>query len=197
MIKLIIFDFSNVCFNLEEDPFVEKFAKKHKLDPKKFDEEYQQLVQKAEVDEIGGKQIWEVLLQKYHLNGNPSTIIEEMMNTKIAYPEILELAKSLRQNYKTAYFTNYSKDYWDPIARKFDLKPYFDFGIVSYQIQSRKPAPKGFLVILKQFKVKPEEAVFIDDSSRNVVEAGKLGIHTILFKDKKQIQQELRRLGAK
>ncbi len=195
MIKLIIFDFSNVCFSLEEPPFLQKFSQEHTLNYEEFETAYMGLVKKAEVGEETGINMWKILLEKYHLSGNPQKIIQEMMDAKEAYWDVLELAKKLRlKGCKTSFFTNYNEDYWKLIENRFDLKLYFDFGIVSFQVKSRKPDAEGFNIILRHFNVKPQEAVFTDDSPNNLVEPRKLGIHVIQFKNLKQLIQELKKL---
>ncbi|MBS3117112.1 HAD-IA family hydrolase [Candidatus Woesearchaeota archaeon] len=193
MIKLIIFDFSDVCFSLEEPPFLQKFAREHHLSYPEFEAAYMELLKKAEVGEDTGINLWEKILRKYNLKGDPQQIIKEMMDIKYAYQDILNLTQKLHQKYKTAYFTNYNEDYWKHIEQRFDLKPYFDFGVVSFQVKSRKPEIHGFKVILDHFNVKPEETVFIDDSAKNLVEPGKIGIHIILFQNKEQLVEELRK----
>ncbi len=196
MIKLIIFDFSNVCFTLEEPPFLIEFARKHHLPFPEFEAFYMKLLHQAEVDLFSGKELWKKVLAKYNLKEDIDLIITEMMEAKEAYQEILDLAKELRKKYETAYFTNYNQDYWVKIEQKFDLKPYFDWGIVSYQVKTRKPAVEGFKIILNHFKVKPEEAIFIDDQEKNLVEAATLGIQTIVFKNKKLLVKELMEKGV-
>ena len=196
MIKLIIFDFSNVCFTLEEPPFLEEFAQKHKLPFPEFEAFYMKLLHPAEVNLFSGKELWRRILVKYKLKEDIDSIITEMMEAKEAHQEILNLAKELRRKYKTSYFTNYNEDYWKKIEQKFDLKPYFDWGMVSYKAKTRKPAVAGFKIILKHFKVKPQEAIFIDDQEKNLVEAGELGIITICFKSKEQLVKELKEKGV-
>ncbi len=120
-----------------------------------------------------------------------------MIEKKYAFQKVLDLAGKLREKYKTAYYTNYPEDYWMFIAKKFDLKPYFDFGIVSYQFKTRKPEPKGFKIILKHFNVKPEEAVFIDDKEKNVKAAAELDINTIHLTNRKKIVDKLKLIGVK
>ncbi len=63
------------------------------------------------------------------------------------------------------------------------IKQYFDFGIISEEIRARKPDPIGFNLIVKQFNVKPEETIFIDDAAKNLTNAKEMGIKTILFSD--------------
>lgn len=196
MIKLIIFDLSDVCFSLEEPPFIKEFAEKHGIDYEEFDKTYQEMLVKAEVDELTGEYVWEQLGRIYNIKIDVKKAIADMMAMKVPYQAQLDLAKELRKGYKTAYLTNYNKAYWDVIRKKFDLSPYFDFGVVSYQIKARKPAPKGFLLIMERFKAKPEETIFVDDSEKNLVKAAELGINTIHFKSTGQLVKDLKALGV-
>ncbi len=196
MIRLVIFDLSNVCYNLEEPPYLEAFAARHGLDFAEFDARYQELLVRAEVDEFDGKEVWRRLLEHYGIDEDIDGIIREMIALKEELPETLALAKALRARVKTAYFTNYNRSYWEVIARKFDLAPYFDWGLVSYQAKSRKPSPEGFRIILDHFGVEPDEAVFTDDAEHRMAEAAKLGIRTIHFTGVAKLKEGLRQLGV-
>src|SRR3989344_5768721 len=154
MIKLIIFDLSGVCFNEEEPIYVKKFAKLHGLNFPEFDNYYHKLIRIGEVDKISGIDVWKRILKRYKVKDNIKKIIPEMLGAKAANKDILSLAKKLRKSHKTAYFTNYNKVYWDFLKKRLHLADYFDFGLVSYTIKSRKPSQKGFRCIMKHFGVK-------------------------------------------
>lgn len=194
MIKLIIFDLSGTCFTNEEPRYLDYFSKKYKIDRKDLDGFYMKRVLKSEINQRSGKSVWKDVLNKYKIREDTSSIIEEMMKLRKPVLGILNIAKNLRKRYKIVYLTNYNKDYWDVIKRNFNLKPYFDFGIVSYQIKSRKPSKYGFLAMMKHFKVKQHETVFIDDSEKNVKKAAELGIKAINFKNKQKLVKDLKRL---
>lgn len=182
-IKLIIFDLSNVCFSMEEPPFIHDFCLKHDLDEKVFDQEYQELLKKAEVDEISGEQIWKQMLPKYGVKENPEKLIKEMIDSKYEHPEVLAIAKELKnKGLPVVYLTNYNKDYWELIVKRWNMDKYFSFGIVSYQIKARKPAPEGFKKFMEIYQVKPKEILFIDDSEKNLAKAREYGIQGHLFR---------------
>lgn len=63
----------------------------------------------------------------------------------------------------------------------------FNKVIVSCDIKMRKPNPKIYKLILKKLKLKPNEAIFIDNQEWNIKPAKKLGMKTILFKNNKQL----------
>ncbi len=195
MIKLIIFDLSNVCFTLEEPLYLKDYAKKHHNSYEELDQFYQPLLEKAEVSEISGEEVWKKVFAHFDLPyEDPRKIAEEMMVYRQEMAETLDLIKKLRKKYKIAYLTNYCKLYWEFAERKFDLSSYFDYGVVSYKIKARKPSLAGFQVVLDHFNVKPEEAVFTDDSAKNLVNAQALGIKTIQFKSINQLKDEFFKL---
>ena len=163
--KLIIFDMSNVCSNAEEPIFLKKFMKKYGL-PEVFEHKYYELEYKSETGEIGMKKVWEQLIKEFNLKESPEEIIKAVMKEKVFYPEILNIAKNLRTKYKVVCFTNYPVEYY--LFFKETINEYFDKVFVSYQMNTRKPKPEGFKIILNEYKVKPEETIFIDDTEKNV-----------------------------
>ena len=73
----------------------------------------------------------------------------------------------------------------DLIRERFGLDVYseFDVYVNSAYVGLRKPDPAIFHLALDQLGVAPEQAIFLDDSLRNVDSARELGIHTIQFVD--------------
>ncbi|MBI2112015.1 HAD-IA family hydrolase [Candidatus Woesearchaeota archaeon] len=117
-----------------------------------------------------------------------------MISKKKFYTDMLDFARSFRQRYKVATYSNYNKVYWDLIIKKIDLSQYFDIILVSYMVKARKTEKEGFEYLIKKIGAKPKEIVFLDDSEKNLLAAAKLGINTILFKNKEQLIRELKKL---
>jgi HAD superfamily hydrolase (TIGR01509 family) len=196
MIKLIIFDFSGVCYTEEEEPYMGKFSHRHKIGYKSLMEFYMPLILRAQKGEFGGREVIIKVLDRFNIKDDPDKIIKDMMAVKKEKHDTLKLVKHLSHKYKIAYFTNYDEDFFREFDRRFKPAQYFDYGIVSYQILSKKPEPEGFVKIMKQFKVHPEEVVFTDDNEANLVNAKALGINTIHFKDIEYFKKELKKLGV-
>jgi HAD superfamily hydrolase (TIGR01509 family) len=57
-----------------------------------------------------------------------------------------------------------------------------------------KPDPKAFELTLERLGLKPNEAVFIDDTREHVEAARKLGLKGILFTTAEELEDELARL---
>ena len=192
-IKLVIFDLSNVCFSLEEPPYIHDFCLKHNLDEKEFDDLYQEFLKKAEVGEMSGQEVWRIMLEKYKIGLNPIEIIKEMMDRKYEHQDVLDIVKKIKDtNLPVVYLTNYNEDYWKFIADRWDMSQYFSSGLVSYEIGARKPAPSGFLKLMDIYKAKPEQTLFIDDMEGNLTKAKEVGIKGHLFTGTKELIEFLK-----
>lgn len=67
--------------------------------------------------------------------------------------------------------------------------------VVSCDVGIRKPNSKIYKLILEKLKLKPSETLFIDNQEWNIKPAKKIGMKTILYKNNKQLFNDLRRLG--
>ena len=100
-------------------------------------------------------------------------------------PEVAAAVRALRDRYKIALLTNTLPGQDDLIRERFGLDVYseFDVYVNSAYVGLRKPDPAIFHLALHQLGVVPQQAIFLDDSLRNVDSARELGIHTIQFVD--------------
>ena len=100
-------------------------------------------------------------------------------------PKVAAAARALRGRYQIALLTNTLPGQDKLIRERFGLDVYseFDVYVNSACVGLRKPDPAIFHLTLDQLGVAPQQAIFLDDSLRNVDSARELGIHTIQFVD--------------
>ena len=77
-----------------------------------------------------------------------------------------------------------------------DFVKYADGGILSYREKLIKPNPQIYETLIERYSLVPEKCVFLDDTEKNLKEAEKFGIHTILFTSREKALKELRELGV-
>jgi len=104
--------------------------------------------------------------------------------------------KLKRRGYKIAILSDQWHVSKDVFIREKDERK-FDVSVISCDVGMRKPNPKIYRLTLKKLKVKPSEAVFIDNRDWNTKPAKKLGIKTILFENNNQCLKELRKMGVR
>lgn len=77
------------------------------------------------------------------------------------------------------------------------MTSYFDSIIISSFIGASKPDSKMYSTALQELNIKPEEAIFIDDSLKNCMGALAIGIKTVLLCRNKQayVTEKIKSIG--
>ena len=90
---------------------------------------------------------------------------------------------------------------WRLLTKRLKLKELFDLLILSAKIGSTKNEQKIFEAALNKLNIKPEEAIFIDNTESNLKTAFAMGINTIFFDDKendmRSLKKNLKMFGVK
>lgn len=87
-------------------------------------------------------------------------------------PHIREVLAQLRPGHRTAIATNRGKSL--PLVLKtLGLAEFFDLTVTCYDVSRPKPHPECLQIILRHFRVRPDEALYIGDSEvdRRVAQA--------------------------
>ena len=117
---------------------------------------------------------------------------EEMLGGPIH--ETVEIFRSLKETkkYKMYALTNWSAETFPVALQRYDFLQWFDGIVMSGEERTRKPFPEIYQALLNRFEVNSSEAVFIDDSLRNVKGAEAIGIAGIHFQSPQQLLQDLK-----
>ena len=103
----------------------------------------------------------------------------------------------LRQHYQVVCFTNTEHE----VAlhnRKKGLFDHFEKAYISTELGLKKPDRESYEAVLSDLKIKPNQAVFIDNSQEYVQGAIDIGIHGVLYTGKMGIlREDLSKLGIK
>lgn len=113
-------------------------------------------------------------------------------------PETVELFRQLKESdrYKLYALTNWSAELFPVALERYDFLHWFDGRVVSGEEKTRKPFPEIYHRLLERYNLQPHNALFIDDSLRNVKAAEALGIKSIHFQSSYQLKEELLRVGV-
>ncbi len=104
--------------------------------------------------------------------------VEEVLATwtSILRPRkrVIELANFLkRSGYKIYCLSNIAEDTFELLCRA-EILPEFDGGVTSFEIGCNKPDEEIYKYLLKKYKLKAKECIFIDDTPANVKAASAL-----------------------
>ena len=120
---------------------------------------------------------------------------EEMLG--FTHEGTLKILKELKNNpdYRVLALTNWSGETWPKAIAKFPRLQWFEGILVSGDEGTRKPFAEIYELMLSRYSIKPSEAVFIDDSLKNVHGCEEVGITGIHFQNAKTLAVQLRALG--
>ena len=117
----------------------------------------------------------------------------------------LDYIAQLRQRgYRTFLLSNtnpYLMDYWartpqfTPQGNSIDA--YFDKLYLSFEMGCMKPEPEIFRQMIKDAQIRPEETLFIDDSTSNITAGKNAGLQTFQPENASDWREEVEELLAR
>ena len=186
MVQAIIFDFFDV---IHSDPF-NRWLKKYGYKREGKLEESSRL---ADIGHISEEEFYKRL--SLHSGQSLESVKAVFGNINLVDKELVKFIETLHANYKIGLLTNSTSEYLQPILELHNLNRLFDEIVVSAEIGLLKPDAEIFDHILKKLKVKPENAVFIDDNPKNTEAAVAMGLSAVVYKDINALKSQLEELG--
>jgi len=111
--------------------------------------------------------------------------------------ETVKIFSDLKEKkYKTYALTNWQADLFHIALVRYDFLHWFDGRVVSGEEKTRKPFHAFYQRLLDRYNVVAQQALFIDDSLRNVNAAQQLGITSIHFQSPALLREELNKIGV-
>mgnify|MGYP001583958382 CR=1 FL=1 len=199
MIKNIIFDIGGVVVQKGKlNAVMKMFAKvvfgttnpdffKEERISKDIKEEWE----KWRLGKITAKSFFNRQRKKFHLKLSTNKMAYLLYHSQKPNKKITHLIKKLNKKYKIYALTNHTKEWFSYQKKKYDYDLLFSGVMTSFQAKSAKPDSKIYKELIKRYKLKPQECLFIDDQKENLVTAKTLGMKTILYKDSQQLKKEL------
>jgi len=152
------------------------------------------VAQRATVGETTTEKVWNEVGNQLRLSSDELAVLEaDFWKGGVWDTKLLDFIRSLRPRFKTGTIS----DAW-PDARE-AIKEYvnsdiFDVSVFSAEESVQKPDPEIYGRALLRLEVAPQEAIFVDDTLRNVKGARLMGMHAILFTDSLKVREETTRL---
>ncbi len=195
---IVAFDLSGVFFNNGMRVAVAEISRAYSLNPKdvefvldgSFARKYRTGLESSEAywkrakaclkaEDIG--KIRDIFFNSYHPHGKTISFI----------------GKLRERGTKTAYISNSPEDRTIYLDRKFGFLSMFDFGLCSFEAHAWKPEKEICQKFLQKFSLRPNQVIYIDDKNDNLGPAAGLGMKTILFRNIRQLEEDLKKAGLK
>ncbi len=197
-IKAIILDIGGILVKESREDHRALLCKRMKINEEKFHKIAKKHSQKASIGKISAYEYPRLIAKE--LNINPKKFNKVWLECRDELfginKQTEKLILKLKNNYVIGTLTNITKTN-DQIRRKYNIYNHFKIKIISNKAGFAKPDQRIYTLLIKKLNLEPSQIIFVDDYKKCLVPAKKLGIKTILFKNNKQLIQDLKKLGVK
>ena len=193
MITVVFFDFGGV---LAEEGFRDgllAIARHHGLDPQEFLKTAVDLTfnQGFVTGKLDVKMYWQMLREKTGIHAPDDALSHEVLSRFTVRPWMLDIVKKLKQaSIRVAILSDQTK-WLDEFAKKHGFFQLFERIFNSYYLGMCKRDLALFDYVVAEMRVKPEEALLIDDNQENIERAKQRGLQGILFQTRESFESEL------
>ena len=155
------------------------------------------MMDRGSLTDAQASRIFEARLPE-HLKKYASLLTEEWDRPVFPIAGMEAIVRELKDNgygiYLLSNASYHQHDYWGNVPAS-DL---FDGTLISADVHLVKPQPEIYLLFCSKFGLRPEECVFIDDSTPNVEGAVYSGMRGIVFHDDAaELREKLLDMGVK
>ncbi len=120
----------------------------------------------------------------------------ELLDAYTPIAKGVELLYDLKKKgYPLYLISNYAKDGYEHISKKYDFFQEFEGTLVSYKVRLRKPDSRIYRLLIEKFDFMAEECLIIDDNIDNINTAASLGFQTLFYQEE-TAREELKKLGV-
>ena len=194
---VIFIDFGGVYFR-SSVPIIGKFAKKLGISEKKM---YEALMGPNWAAHVIGKsdenKYWRYVAEKLNISEKQAYQIRKAWYG-YSFPNkgMALLITKLKKKYTVAALSSIIIGWVEALEKKYKISNHFHEHHYTYDHGIDKPSEKFFLSAAKKMKVKPEDCIVVDDMKVFLDAVKRTGARTILFKNAKQLEAQLRKMGV-
>ena len=110
-----------------------------------------------------------------------------------AHDETIDIVRELKAQGTPLYcLTNFSREKFPLIRRRFDVFDLFDGIVVSAEIGMVKPEPAVYRYLIERFGLEAPACLFVDDVEANVGAASSFGMQAVRYLSGRQLRRDLR-----
>ncbi len=191
-IKCVVFDLGGVIVDYTEQEYYKMLSKKYDIPYKKIFDVFEHLIELEESGSITQEDLEMQAKKMLNLRSNLMWV-KAFITFGKTNDNMVKLIRKLRKRYFIGLLTNISRSRYATATKYFINKSDFDMRFVSCYIKMRKPDINIYKYIIKKLGFAANEIIFIDNMPKNLVNARKLSINCILFKNYNQLMHDLKK----
>ncbi len=192
-INTFIFDFFGVIC----DPVIYGWYNDNRIKKGLVDENLKNVLEKFDLGQLSESDIVDYFLKYDGVDGTKEEVRQQIDAYFNVDGELIKTIEFLKKDgYKIALLSNANASFFDrklyPLYPGF--KDLFDAIVISSEVKMVKPHRDIYEHALMMLGSRPDECVFVDDSTVNVESAAALGIHGFLYTDRQGFMEYVKGL---
>lgn len=197
-IEALIFDIGNVVILFDWQAADGWLQARSRNGAKFVREELRELITSLELGEISQGAFVTMATRTIGFQGDEGEFIAIWNSVFCPNPAMERSVRRLKANFPLFLLSNTSELHLEYLQRNFEILEQFVSGVYSFRAKCAKPDQKIFQVAVKQFGVKPESTLYLDDLAANVCAAMDLGFRAMQydFREHAEFERRLAELGV-
>jgi len=180
-IEALIFDIGNVLVPFDWQPFRSRLHVNCKNLTVEAERKFRDLMLRFEVGEMTGEMFTRLALRTIGFQGDEREFVSMWNGIFTSNPPMERAILSLKRQFPLFLLSNTSDLHLAHLMEKCQVLGHFLDGVYSFRAKFAKPDVRIFETAIKQFGVKPESTVYIDDLAINISSAAELGFRVIHY----------------
>ncbi|MBI4423279.1 MAG: HAD family phosphatase [Elusimicrobia bacterium] len=198
MIKAVFFDIGNVLLRFNAADILREVSEEIRRHPLRVAKYLwsSRIGERIELGQVSGRQLYALFRKELEYAGAYDRFRRLWCDHFTLERRSAALLKRVARTHKVYLLSNTNRLHYEFIRKRYAFARHAHGAILSYRLRLRKPDPAIYRAALKTARVRPEEAVFIDDLPENVEAARRLGLHALQFRGAPELRLQLARLGV-
>lgn len=197
-IKVVFFDIGNVLLHFNATDVLREVAGvvgRHPLTVAKY-LLHSHIGDDIELGLISGRQLFAMFQTELGYRGDYDDFRSLWCDHFRLHHGAAGILRRVSRTHRVYLLSNTNALHYEFIRKEYAFARLVHGAVLSYKLRMRKPEPRIYRAALRIARVRPQEAVFIDDLRENVDAAKKLGMHAIRFLGSDDLRLHLRELGV-
>jgi epoxide hydrolase-like predicted phosphatase len=180
-IEALVFDIGNVLVPFDWQIFHRRVRAESPNLPPEAEKQFRDLIIRIEIGEMTGEAFTEQAVRLIGFQKDPGTFLSILNGIFSSNIPMERTVLSLKERFPLFLLSNTSELHLAYLMQHWKVLQHFQDGVYSFRAKCAKPDPRIFETAIKQFGLKPENAVYVDDLAANFEAASSLGFKAIRY----------------
>lgn len=196
---VIMLDLGGVYFTNGTDIAAGRLSRKYRMPKEKIKSVIKdwKVAKKYYTGEAGPEEYWAYIAQKLRLSDKQAKEMEKIWYSSfVPKKKMRQLVRKLRKKYRVAILSGNVRERVRYLDKKYKLLKEFHGHHFSFDHGFSKPDVRLFKSAARKMRLRPADCIVVDDSKKFLNRVRKTGAKTILFRNARQLEAQLRKLGV-